>query len=123
MKRLYAALALIILLAASVFAATKTVNNSFKYFNQKLDECEQSFINGNAAEKCAEFEKEFEKRQKTLCIFINHSLLDNISLYAAKMTSAAKQNNAEIFYGELAAIRLNLYKLKNDETFSVASLF
>ncbi len=123
MKRLYAALALILFLTAAVFTATATVNNNYKYFNQKLNECEEAFINGNAAEKCSEFEKEFEERQKTLCIFINRSVLDNISLYAARMTAAAKQNDAEIFYSELASIRLNFYKLKGDETFSIVSLF
>lgn len=123
MKRLYAALALILFLAVAVFTATRTVNNNYKYFSEMLNQCEQSFINGNAVEKCSEFEKEFEKRQKALCIFINRSVLDNISLYAARMTSAAEQNNAENFYSELASIRLNFYKLKDDENFSVVSLF
>ncbi len=123
MKRLYAATALIILLSLAVLISTNTVNKSYDYFETKLNECENAFKSGNAINECNEFQKEFEEKQKTLCIFINRAVLDNISICAARMTSAAKQNSPDIFYSELAAVRLNFYKLKTDENFSVISLF
>lgn len=123
MKRLYAALALILFLVILGFSAVKIINNDYRFLMSRLQECEEAYGSPSAYEKCVEFEEIFSQREKRLCIFVNRSVLDEISFCAARMSVAAFVSEPDTFYGQIAAIRLSLHKIKVDENFSVLSFF
>lgn len=123
MKRLYAVAAVILLLAATVFIAVKTVNKNYYALEKRLDECQKAYELSKDAGACSKFVKDYEKIKHKLCIFVNRSVLDEISVQAARLNAAAKLKDTETFYSQLAVIRSCLYEMKADENFSALSFF
>ena len=123
MKRLYAVAAVILFLIVTGFIAVKTINTNYYTLEKKLDECEKAYAESADASACNEFVKDYEKIKHRLCIFVNRSVLDEISVEAARLNAAAELNDREIFYSQLAIIRSCLYEMKADENFSALSFF
>ena len=123
MKRLYAVAVLLLFLAAVCFISVKTIRYNHDLLLEELTECENAFNDDNIDTKCDSLEKAFKKSEKTLSIFVNRSLLDEIELCIARLPEYAAYNDKSEFFSECATIRLSLKKMKNDVSFTLFSFF
>lgn len=123
MKRLYAAIALVLFLVSVCFASVKVIDKKYDSLIILLEECENAFGSDMAEEKCNELEKHFSESESVLCIFVNRSVLDEIAISITRLPDSAKAKDRSAFFGECSTIRLSLSKMKSDESFSLLSFF
>lgn len=123
MKRLIAAV-LILIFIISVCAIDRI---TIKYFctktQKELTVCRELFLSGETKEaiiRCRRLKNNWKHRQACLAIFVNHSLLDAISISVSRLSVAKDE---DIFLGEYAEITWGLSQIVDEETFSVKSFY
>ena len=72
---------------------------------------------------CAELSKEWEKKQKILALFSNHSLLDGISNEIATMPTSIKFENKDEFYMSVAKTERLLTQIIEEERVTLQSFY
>ena len=123
MKRLIAA-ALLLLFIISVCIIGGVMIDYYCVKTQKeLTVCRETFLSGNTSEakaECSKLKNNWKRRQSCLAIFVNHSLLDTVSISVNRLNVA---KNEDIFLGEYAEIMWGLKQIVEEETLSPESFY
>ncbi|MBQ8057259.1 MAG: DUF4363 family protein [Ruminococcus sp.] len=118
MKRIWVALAL--LLICGVISATEyiTVDKSCDYYTQLIDKADK-YISSREFKKASELiestQYSWEKSKKTLNIFLIHKEADNITESLAKLRECAEEKNKDTFTSVSKKTKRQLLRLKQSE--------
>ena len=74
-------------------------------------------------EKANEFKKFWDKKEKTLSIFVNHQMIDEIEIAVAELSYHSNFKNNEMFYDSAIKIKTILHQILEDTKISAHSLF
>ncbi len=105
MKRLIAAIVLIIivvLINTLSFAVTEHYYDKMTYL---LEDCRRDYENGDkksAAEKAADLETLFEKSEKKLAVFVNRESIDDIGASVTQIRAFAESQDDSLFLSEIS---------------------
>lgn len=123
MKRLIAAgillAAVITAYISSLVYITKTSNEA----KEIIIRCEESYQNGNAQEAAEELSDLWDKKEKALSFFVNHSRIDDIELEISSLMLYSKTENEILFYEHIEALKMMIHQIKEDTRISIHSIF
>lgn len=126
MKRLIAAIVLIIGLAALCIGSIITINNSSKDFAQQLATCKSAVEVKDyttAKNKSIALAKNWKTKRGVLSIFINHMTVEEIDEAVAQLSSFANKENEAHFLAECELLELKLTEMKEYCSISLHTLF
>lgn len=126
MKRLIAAIVLIITLAALCTVSIIFVGNSYDNFSNDIEKCKIEIENKNydAAKKLSfDTAKSWRQKRGALSIFINHGTVEQIDESITQLASFANKENEAHFLAECEIIKLNLLEMKEYCSVSLHTLF
>lgn len=119
MKRMYIAIALIIISLAIGFFEMFTVKNTVKECITGLESINKSIDNGNiesAIKKCNSIAKNFEdKSDNILYCYYNHKELDTINENIVTLSEYLKYNQKSDYYATMKKIKKQLKSMKDEE--------
>lgn len=123
MKRLIAAVLVLIFIVSVCIIDRITIKYYCTKTQKELTVCREAFLKGNTKDatiNCRKLQSNWKHRQSRLAIFVNHSLLDAVSISVNRL---AVTNDEDIFLGEYAEIMWGLRQIVDEETFSVKSFY
>ncbi len=97
------------------------VNSTCAHIHDLLEKCEKSALSEDVkqAEKCAkDAEKFFEKRERNLAAFVNHSVIDEAGVCLASISPLAEKDTLPEMLSQIAQAKTALQHIKNDQAFS-----
>ncbi len=122
MKRLIAAVVLLILLAAAGIMGNRLIVSRCETLFALLDECEADFYAGNGREACDRLEEYYVRQEDLLSAFVNHDAVEEVGLSIARLNGYAGTQSQADFAGECAVLRARIIHIRNQETIGVDSL-
>lgn len=126
MKRLVAAIFLLVTVISLSITANILVSKSVKSFDKRLEKCEKACINEDWTEASLQAKaliKDWQKERKWLSIFVNRGLLDDITTSAAQLLPYGKAKSTDVYLGECAAFSELLESVRQEQTLSFESFF
>lgn len=115
MKRLIAAGILILFLITTYFSGYFYIKNTCKETNKLLSECISSYEEkSNPSQKIKNLKLYWEKREKCLSVFTNHSAIDEIELSIHTLLIYSKSSQPELFYDYSDKIKTYLHQIMED---------
>ncbi|MGN0451782.1 MAG: DUF4363 family protein [Acutalibacteraceae bacterium] len=123
MKRLIAAG---ILLAAVVTAYISSLVYITKTSNEAKEiiiRCEEAYNDGKAQESAEELSELWDKKEKVLSFFVNHSRIDDIELEISSLLLYSKTEDEILFYEHIEALKMMIHQIKEDTRISFHSIF
>ncbi|MEE1198293.1 MAG: DUF4363 family protein [Acutalibacteraceae bacterium] len=126
MKRLFAAIILIIFLTSLCVAATLIVSNSYRSFQQELSECVTALKQKDydvAKEKSAALANVWQEKRGMLSAFINHQTVEEVDETVAQLSSFANKENEAHFLAECEVLKLKFIEMKEYCGVSLHTLF
>ncbi len=126
MKRLIAAIVLIICLASLCVTSTITVGNSYVKFQKELDNCQSAVKQKNyeaAKEKSEALARVWQEKRGVLSIFINHLTVEEVDETVAQLSSFANKENEAHFLAECEVLELKFIEMKEYCSVSLHTLF
>ena len=124
MKRLIAAAVLILFIITCLVANNLLTDKILKTVNEELSNCKSAAEKGDyaLAEKYAEnLKNNWTKTEKYYSAFINHNLIDDVTLSVVKLIPLAKTKN-DIFLTECQIIEELLLEIKDYSHLSLHNL-
>lgn len=120
MKRLFAALILLIITLGFTVYAAITVNNYSSRMLSLINQSQEDFLNKKSTDdNLSKLEEIWKEAEPMLYIFTNHEALENISVSICKV----KAGDSEDFLKESAELKEKVDHLRKGETFSFRSFF
>lgn len=125
MKRIIAAVLLIVIIAASCIANTKYIDKTYNELSKDISDLIEAYdLSPEKAEKNAEKLKEkWDDKELLLSIFANHEIVENIGLSFSKLPIFAKEKSSDMFLAECKSIELELSHMLKDTKIDAHSLF
>lgn len=125
MKRLIAAGILFAVIIGFCITGSIVVGNTYKEFEKKTEECGKLYSTDpdSAAKRFKDIKKDWEKRENYLSLFVNHEIADDISVALSRTASYAESKCDAAFYAELAAAKMTLHQMIEDQKISAHSIF
>ncbi len=105
MKRLIAAVVLIIIIFAINTLGFAVTEHYYDTLTTILEDCRRDYENGDkksAAEKAADLEELFEKSEKKLAVFVNRGSIDDIGASVTQIRSFAESQADSLFLSEVS---------------------
>ncbi len=119
MKRMYVAIALIIISLTIGFLEMFTVKNTVKECISGLETVNENIDNGNiksAIKECNTIAKNFEdKSDNILYCYYNHKELDSINENIVTLSEYLKHNQKSDYYATLVKIKKQLKSINDEE--------
>lgn len=121
MKRLWIAVALIIIMSIITAAGILSIKIYSKELNDSLGEAKQAAMNEDfetAVEICKQAERNWTKAEKKLKLFVNNSDISEVGLTVSKLEPLLVNGDLAAFYSELKIAQIQLIHLMDMESFS-----
>ena len=118
MKRLIPACILSVIIVCSCILGQITVKKYCNTAYNDIKECKEDFLDGkseNAYNSTVKIEKNWKKQKAVLAVFVNHSLLDEISQSVVQLPELAKADGKDTFLGECSEIQSMLTLIKEEQ--------
>lgn len=123
MKRVIAAIILIVIVASSYFLGDYYIKDSCKTANRLLNDCVTAYKNNQGVEKTAEELEDFwSKKESILSIFTNHNSIDEIELAINSLVIYSTTTEKEIFYEYSGRVKTLIHQLLEDNSISIHSI-
>ncbi len=125
MKRVIAAIVLILAVAGFCVFNVVYIENSYNDLKSDIDGIKESYSSESveaAQKKAAEFEEKWVKKEDNLSVFVNHDIIDELGVSISKLPIYAPLNE-ELFLAECKEIEIGLLHMLNDTKINMHSLF
>lgn len=123
MKRLIAALILLVFVLTAYFTGYFYISNTCKQANELLEECTAAYNNGkDASEPTEKLDKFWSEKEKPLSVFVNHAAIDEIELAIASLLIYSSTAEDELFFEHSQNIKTLLHQLMEDTVPGVHSI-
>lgn len=124
MKRLIIAALLFILVIATYLSSLYYITDSCKKAENLLETSVSVYKQEKTAEKEARnLEKYWDKREKTLSVFVNHDRIDDIEKAISLLNVYAKSKDNELFYEYADTVRVLIHQIMEDTKITTHSIF
>ena len=124
MKRVIAAVVLLIIVISTYVGSYVYINYVCEQTLDKLDKCVASYNENKNSEKEAEsLDKYWNKMEKSLSIVVNHGKIDDIEYAIGALKVYSKSNEEMLFYEYSEAVKTHIHQLKEDTGISFHSIF
>ena len=124
MKRLIAAVVILIVLSSVFFTGYFSINNICKNTKELLTECVNSYHSGSRTQESAEkLEKYWSSKESVLSLFADHTSIDNIELDLHLLKIYSATDEKELFLEYSGRIKTAIHQLLEDTHPTVHSIF
>lgn len=124
MKRLIPASILLILVIVSYIISLNYVTKICEETSRLIDQTVISYKQNNTAEKESEKIREYwDKKEKILSLFVNHSHIDDIEEAISTLNVYAKLTENDQFFEYADKVNILLHQLTEDSKVTVHSIF
>jgi hypothetical protein len=126
LKRLYIAIAILIILpsliVANQFYLKGTTNKMTELLNNAENSAKQN-DDDKAKQDLVEFGKEWDINNKIIATFVRHSELDSVNESKARLLPYLENNDLTSFCAECEVIKSQLHHIMHTEEFSFDNIF
>ena len=123
MKRIIAAVILLIFVLASYFSGYFFIKSTCDTASDILSDCIIAYKNQTDATASAEkLEKFWGKKEPLLSVFVNHASIDEIELAISNLTVYSRAAEEELFYEYSKTVQTLLHQMMEDTNFSAHSI-
>jgi len=123
MRRLIAAVLLLVIVLVSYLISFFYIKNTCDNANRILDECINLYEQDlNASKKAEELNKYWSGHEKYLSVFANHSMIDDIELAISSLLIYANTDDNVIFYEYSGTVATLLHQMMEDTRPSMHSI-
>ena len=123
MKRLIAALILTAIVIGVYIIGYIHIVNTCEKTNELIDECISAYEKGDNVTECSEKLKKFwSDNEKTLSIFENHAVLDEIELSLHILSVYSNYKDDGMFYDYAYRTRTLIHQMLDDTMFGMLSI-
>ncbi len=124
MKRLIPASIIFVLVIITYLTSLFYITNSCEEAKKLLDNSITVYKNEKEAEKEAkELENYWDKKEKTLSVFVNHDRIDDIEKAISLLNVYAKQKDNELFFEYADTVKILLHQIMEDTKITMHSIF
>lgn len=124
MKRLLVALSLSSVIVTLLIFSLSYVKAVCKETKLMLDECISAYDDNQKTYKKAEkLSQYWEKKEKSLSVFVNHNTLDEIESAIKSLKDYSDTDNNEIFYEYCGSVEILIHQLLEDTNPGIHSIF
>ncbi len=124
MKRLIIAGILFVLVIATYLSSLYYITDSCKKANALLDNLVSAYKEEKTAVKqVKEIQDYWDKREKTLSVFVNHNRIDDIEKAISLLNIYAKDKDNLLFYEYADTVRVLLHQIMEDTKITIHSIF
>ncbi len=124
MKRLIIAAVLLALVIATYLSSLYYITDSCKKAENLLETSVSVYKQEKTAEKEAgDLEKYWDKKEKTLSVFVNHDRIDDIEKAISLLNVYAKSKNNELFYEYADNVKVLIHQIMEDTKITMHSIF
>lgn len=123
MKRLIAAVVLIISVAVIYSVGYFYIDATCEKTDTLLNECVSAYKEGeNVNLYTVKLENYWSEKEKTLSVFMNHNSIDEIELAIENLAVHSRYKENEMFYEYSATIKILLHQIMEDTAFGMHSI-
>ena len=124
MKRLIPALIILAITIGIFIGSYYYVNATCKEATKLIDECIDEYKeNGTTINKAKEFKDYWDKKEKTLSIFVNHIAIDEIEVSVAELSYHSNFKDNTMFYDSAIRIKTLIHQIFEDTKVTAHSIF
>ncbi len=124
MKRLIIAGVIFILVVATYLTSLFYITDSCEKAKKLLDNSVSVYKQEKTAVKEAkEFEDYWDKREKTLSVFVNHDRIDDIEKAISLLNIYAKEKDNILFYEYADTVEVLIHQIMEDTKITTHSIF
>ena len=124
MKRLIIAGVIFILVIATYLTSLFYITKSCDKAKNLLKNTVAVYMQEKTAEKQAkEFEEYWDKREKTLSVFVNHDRIDDIERAISLLNIYAKEKDNILFYEYADTVEVLIHQIMEDTKITMHSIF
>ncbi len=124
MKRLIPASIIFLIVIATYLTSLYYITDSCDKAQTLLDNSVKAYVQNKTAETEAKKMRDFwDKREKTLSVFVNHDRIDDIEKAISSLSVYAKYPNNELFYEYADTVKILLHQIMEDTKITTHSIF
>lgn len=123
MKRLIAAGILLAAVITAYISSLVYITKTCDQAKEIIIRCEEAYTDGKAQETAEELSDLWDKKEKALSFFVNHSRIDDIELEISSLLLYSKTEDEILFYEHIEALKMMIHQIKEDTRISVHSIF
>lgn len=124
MKRLIIAAVLFVLVIATYLSSLYYITDSCEKAENLLETSVSVYKQEKTAEKEARnLEKYWDKKEKTLSVFVNHDRIDDIEKAISLLNVYAKSEDNELFYEYADNVKVLIHQIMEDTKITMHSIF
>ena len=123
MKRLIAAGILLAAVITAYISSLVYITKTCDQAKEIIIRCEEAYNDGKAQEAAEELSDLWDKKEKVLSFFANHSRIDDIELEIFSLLLYSKTEDEILFYEHIEALKMLIHQIKEDTRISVHSIF
>ena len=126
MKRLIAAAAILILLIVICFFGNRCVVKICIDTNDKISKCYEAYNKNDyptAVNYASDIYEDWHQKQIRLAIFVNHSMLDDISKLTARLGAYTAENIDSHFAAECIDIQSVLHRMCDEQRILIENFY
>ncbi len=120
MKRLIAAVLLLIIVIGLAICGSITVG---RCHNVLFDDLDRYYQNKESTEPLYSLKKDWDKAQPMLMFFTNHQTVNDIDITVNRLLKYGENGQKNEINTEIAELKARLNHLKNSESFSFETIF
>ena len=123
MKRLIAAGILLAAVMAAYISSLMYITKTCDKTKELILRCEEAYSEGKAYKYAEELSGFWDKKEKALSFFVNHSRIDDIELEISSLLLYSKTEDEILFYEHIEALKMLIHQIKEDTRISFHSIF
>ena len=125
MKRIIAAAVLVVLVALLAVTESMYIKNFCKHKKQEIQDVENLYTEdiSECTDSAKRFKEEWDCLQSKMTLFVNHSLIDQISEDATRIPVYAENRDKSEFYAACADIERALKQISDDQRIGIDSFY
>lgn len=123
MKRLIAAGILLAAVITAYISSLVYITKTCDQAKEIIIRCEEAYNDGKAQEAAEELSGLWDKKEKVLSFFVNHSRIDDIELEISSLLLYSKTEDEILFYEHIEALKMMIHQIKEDTRISFHSIF
>ncbi|MCQ2478806.1 MAG: DUF4363 family protein [Clostridia bacterium] len=126
MKRLIAAAILTALIIGICIAGNVIVKEFCKDTNSEIEICRKLCEKGDweaVDKKVKDLKKSWKTRQRYMSVFVNHGIIDDISVSVSRMPLFSNKKSKSDFLAECAEINMLIDRILGEQEMNIESFF
>lgn len=126
MKRLIPATILLSLLLTLCFVGNRFVLSTCRKTRQNIEKCYSAYTDkdyASAAEAASGIDERWYRTQKRLAVFVNHSMLDDVSKSTARLASYTEETIDAHFAAECIDILSVLHRMCDEQQILIENFY